>query len=440
MSLQRRYSGIGRIAAGLSKQVAVAAFVLSLLGVPWGTFAAGLPTASPEQVGLSKQRLDRIGAFLNEDIGKGKLPGAVVLIARHGKIAYWEAFGKRDPASPAAMGKDDIFRIASMTKPLVTVGVIMLAEEGKFALREPISKYIPQLTKFQVAVEKPDPTTGKPTVVMAPQEREITIQDLLRHTSGFAYGFNAPPRVRAQYEEADKEISADMYSNAELMDRLTKLPLAYQPGTEWQYGHSFEVLGRLIEVVSGKTLGAFLEERILKPLGMTDTAFYVPESKWGRVAEGGINPQTHMPVTRPAPKVPPKLESGGGGLLGTAGDYLRFCQMMLNGGELEGVRLLGPRTVAWMTSDQLGAIPHHVEIMNGPGYTWAIGFAVRETGGLSNYPGSPGEYTWLGIYGTSFHVDPKEDMIVISMVQVPLSTGLYYRAIVKTMAVDAILH
>jgi CubicO group peptidase (beta-lactamase class C family) len=287
---------------------------------------------------------------------------------------------------------------------------MMLAEEGRFVLSDPIGAYLPALAKLQVAV----PRNGQ--LALEPARADVTIHDLLRHTSGLTYAFRAN-HLQSLYAELDRDILTR--SNAEVVDALGQLPLAFQPGSRWEYGRSTDVLGRLVEVVAGMTLGEFLRARIFTPLGMRDTGFHVPETKWARLAEAGPDPATGQSMPLLPVRHPPRFEMGGGGLVSTAPDYLRFAQLLLGGGELEGVRLLSPRTLAWMTADHLGTIPPGPAFYPGPGYGFGLGFAVRTAAGLSAYPGSLGEYYWTGAAGTSFWVDPREQLIGIVMVQLP---------------------
>lgn len=384
---------------------------------------------APEAVGLSSERLARIGTALKAEIGKGRIPGAVALLCRQGKVALWEAYGERDPAAHTQLAKDDIFRVYSMTKPICSVAVLMLAEEGKFILSDPIGKYIPALAKLQVAI----PADGK--LALEPARSDITIQDLLRHTSGLSYGFRST-HLKAIYEEAEKGINDK--SNADVMKLLGTLPLAFHPGTTWEYSRSTDVLGALVEVVSGRTLGDFLRERILGPLGMKETGFHVPEAKWNRIAQAGADPDSHQPQTMLEVRYPRAFESGGGGLVSTAPDYLRFAQMLLNGGELDGVRLLSPRTVAWMTSDHLGTIARGNEYIPGAGYGFGLGVAVRTVAGVSPVHGSAGDYHWSGAGGTFFWIDPHEQLIGIFMLQGP-SVRQYYRQLIKSLVLQAVV-
>src|SRR6266581_7540766 len=317
-------------------------------------WAQALPMARPEQVGLSSERLNRLTATLKADADKGVIPGAVVLVARHGKVALFEAVGVRNPETRAPMTKDSIFRIYSMSKPITSVSAMMLFEEGKFSLAEPVSRYIPELGGLKVGVEKPDPS-GKPTLELVPSQRDMTIHDLFRHTSGLTYGFFGNTLVKKMY--VDSKVWNDYPSNAELIDRLAKLPLANQPGTTWDYSHSTDVLGRLVEVITDKSLYEFEKARVLDPLGMKDTSFYVTDkSKQDRIVEPFPNDRSiGIDADFNDPRVAQKWESGGGGMVGTTMDYARFAQMLLNGGTLSGKRILGPKTVAFMTADHLSA-------------------------------------------------------------------------------------
>ena len=399
--------------------------------------AQSLPSARPEQVGLSSERLNRLTATLKADIDKGVIPGAVLLVARHGKVALFEAIGVRNPETKAPMTKDAIFRIYSMSKPITSVSAMMLFEEGKFGLAEPVSKYIQQLGGLKVGVEKPD-ASGKPALELVPAQRDMTIQDLFRHTSGLTYGFFGPGLVKKTY--VDAKPSTDFPSNAELVDRLGKLPLAYQPGTTWDYSYSTDVLGRLIEVISRQTLYQFEKERVLDPLGMKDTSFYVTDkSKQDRIVEPFANDRSiGVDADFNDPRVAQAWESGGGGMVGTAMDYARFCQMLLNGGSLDGKRILGPKTIAYMTADHLGAsITPGPLYLPGPGFGFGLGFAVRKDIGVSSVAGSVGEFNWGGAGGTYFWVDPKEDMFVVFMMQSP-KQRVPYRFVLKDMVYAAI--
>jgi CubicO group peptidase (beta-lactamase class C family) len=379
-------------------------------------FAQGLPTASPEAVGLSSARLARVTELVKGEIVKGRYPGAVALVARRGKIAYFEALGQRDPQSGAPMTKDAIFRLYSMTKPFASVAAMMLVEDGKILLSDPVSKYLPKLKNLQVSVPRVDPQTGRVSYALVPTEREMTIQDLMRHTSGLVYGvFTSHAAVKEAY--AKEGVDWENVTPAEQIERLARVPLAHQPGSAWEYSLSTDVLGRVVEAVSGATLGQFLQERLFAPLNMTDTAFLLPNGKATRLAQ----PFAKDPVSGDAVKlldvtVAQKNDAGGAGSAGTVADYARFSQMLLNGGQLDRVRILGRATVAQMSSDHLGDIRVASPILP-RGYGFGLGFAVRKETGLNWVTGSAGEYRWGGAAGTAFWVDPKEQMIVVWMTQ-----------------------
>jgi CubicO group peptidase (beta-lactamase class C family) len=373
--------------------------------------AQALPKAAPAQVGLSAERLDKITQLLKDDASKNVVPGAVLLVARHGKIAYFEAVGLQDPGTKAPMTRESIFRIYSMSKAVTSVSAMMLFEEGKIMLSDPVAKYIPAFARVKVGVEKADPAGGKPTLETVSAKGPITIQDLLRHTSGITYGFFGNSLVKRAYNDAG--VMKGDYTNEEFAERISKLPLAYQPGTTWDYSHSTDILGRVIEVVSGQSLYQFEKQRLLEPLAMVDTSFYVTDTaKQSRVAEPFPNDRTvGIDAVIGDPRVVGKWESGGGGMVSTASDYARFLQMLLSGGTLSGKRYLSPRTVAYMTSDHVGdgIVPGPL-YLPGPGYGFGLGFAVRRTAGVSPTAGTAGDYTWNGVGGTHFWVDPKEDL------------------------------
>jgi CubicO group peptidase (beta-lactamase class C family) len=332
-------------------------------------------------------------AAVKADVDKGALPGAVLLVARHGKVVMFDAVGMLDPATKAPMTRDAIFRIYSMSKPITSVAAMMLFEEGKLTLNDPASKYIPQLKGLKVGVQKADPNGGKPTLELVAATREMTIQDLLRHSAGLTYGAPGDDLVKAMWAEAG--VARGRPSNAELVERIAKLPLLYQPGTTWEYSHATDVLGRVVEVVSDRSLYQFEKERILDPLAMKDTSFYVlDKAKQNRIAEPFPNNRMLASGNEMNdPRVEGKSEGGGGGMVGTAMDYARFCQMLLNGGTLNGKRLLGPKTVAYMASDHLGTVvkpgPNYSP---GPGFGFGLGFAVRTAAGEASMAGSVGEF------------------------------------------------
>jgi CubicO group peptidase (beta-lactamase class C family) len=347
------------------------------------------------------------------------------MIQRQGKTAYFSSAGVRDPGTKEPMTPDTIFRIYSMSKPITTVAAMMLVEEGKLQLDEPLSKYIPAFANVKVGVEKKgeDGTMG---LELVPARRPITIQDLMRHTSGLTYGFFGEGLVKKAY--VDAKLNADDPDNAEFAERIAKLPLAYQPGTTWDYSQSTDILGRVIEVVSGKSLYQFEKERLLDPLGMKDTTFYVTDpAKKSLVAEPFPNDRTiGNNSVMGDPRLAQKWESGGGGMVSTINDYSRFAQMILNGGTLEGRRYLSPKTVAYMGSNHIGlasgVTPGHL-YLPGPGFGFGLGFAVRTEAGVSPIEGSVGEMSWSGAGGTTFWIDPKEDMFVIFMAQTVSQRG-----------------
>jgi CubicO group peptidase (beta-lactamase class C family) len=387
-----------------------------------------LPVAAPEEIGLSAARLTRLGDVLRGEIDRGRVPGAVALIARRGKLGYFEALGARDPVSAAPMHKDTIFRIYSMTKPIVSVAAMMLWEEGQFLLNDPVAKYLPDFADRQVAVER----HGK--VELVPAERDITIQDLLRHTSGFTYEFRGTAPVQKMYMEA--KLFRRNQSNADHAQTLATLPLMHQPGARWEYSRSTDVVGRLVEVLSGQSLGAFLGERILGPLAMVDTDFHVPPQKHPRLAEPfAKDPESGVAVQLIEVRERPMFESGGGGLVSTAMDYARFLQMLLSGGTLDGKRLLSRKTIEYMTADHLGPVTGAPDLLI-PGYGFGLGFAVRLHAGIAQVPGSVGQYYWGGLAGTTFWVDPAEQLFALMLIQGPGQRD-YYRVLFRDMVYAA---
>jgi CubicO group peptidase (beta-lactamase class C family) len=395
----------------------------------------------PENVGMSSQRLQRIRDALQADIDKGAVPGAVALIARRGKIAFLEALGYRDREAGAAIAPDTIFRIASMTKPFTSVATMMLAEEGKLLLADPVSRYIPEFANLKVAV---DSDGEAKTLTTEPLRREMTVQDLLRHTSGLTYAHLAGPQIKQAYEAAN--VLDEKQTNAEMVAKLAKLPLAYQPGSTWQYGVSTDVLGRVVEVASGMELDRFISERISNPLGLDNTGFGPIDA--ARAAQPQIDPASGKRPPMRDTSVRPNWISGGSGLLSTAGDYVRFCQMLLNGGELGGMRLLSPTTVALMTSDHLtpetrrspstsilfGALAPAPQL----GLGFGLGFAIRTHAGRNPLPGSVGDFSWSGVSGTYFWIDPQQQLIAILIMQAPIQR-MHYRYLMRTMTYQAIV-
>jgi CubicO group peptidase (beta-lactamase class C family) len=401
--------------------------------------AKELPRAKPEAVGMSSERLARIKATLAADVEAKKIPGAALLVARHGKVVMFDTVGKIDPAGSAPMTKDAIFRIYSMTKPITTLTAMMLVEEGKLMLTDPVSKYIPSFAKMQVGVEKSGGDGGKPVLELVPARRQITIQDLMRHTSGITYGFFGGGLVKAAYNHT--ELQKDDANNEVFMDRLAKLPLAYHPGSTWDYSYSTDVLGRVIEVITGKPLLQAMKERLLDPLGMKDTSFYVTDTtKHKRVVEPFSDDRNiGSNADFGDPRVAQKWESGGGGLMSTPMEYARFAQMLLNGGTLEGRRYISPKTLSYMTSDHLGtAIATTPLYLPGPGHGFGLGFAVRKVSGEAAVPAEAGTFYWGGAGGTYFWVDPKTDLFVVFMMQSP-KQRVFYRTLLHDMIYASVM-
>ena len=388
-----------------------------------------LPTAKPEEVGLSAAALDRLSAALNDRIASGHIPGAVALVARHGKVAYHQSFGRLDPVSETPMGTEAIFRIYSMTKAIVSVAAMMLWEQGRLLLTDPISKFLPTFANTQVGVVSGDSYT------LTAAHNPITVQDLLRHTSGLTYEFRGTGPIHRAYGEA--RVARLKQTNADQVDELAGLPLLHQPGTVWEYSRSTDVLGRLIEVISGQTLGSFLSERILTPLGMTDSGFAVPDADHPRIAEPfAKDPEDGIDVALLDIRRPAMFESGGGGMVATAMDYARFLSMLLGNGRLGSTRLLGRKTVELMTADHLGSITGAPDLLP-PGHGFGLGFAVRMVAGMAPFPGSVGNYYWGGAAGTTFWVDPAERLYAVLMIQAPVQRE-HYRVLFRDMVYAAV--
>lgn len=404
-------------------------------------FAQELPTAKPEAVGFSPERLARIASVVQRDIDAKRVAGMVTMVVRHGQVAWLSAQGMADREQAKPMKADAIFRICSMSKPITSTAVMMLYEEGRFTLDDPVSKYLPEFKDPKVLVK---PATGQPYTI--PARREITIRDLLRHTSGLTYNWNET--LGQRYLDANVASGLMPYDGtiADSVRRLASVPLLFSPGERFEYSLSIDVLGRLVEVLSGMPLDEFFRTRIFEPLDMRDTCFYVSAQQLPRLAtvytyyEGkGLARFPDTPIVEGTfsyaadypYRGPRKLFSGGGGLCSTARDYARFCQMILNGGSLGNARILSRKSVELMTHDQLGKID--------PEMGFGIGFGV--SGVKSPLPelGSPGEYGWGGFYFTLFTIDPKEDMIVISMAQLHPTGGLALETEVQNMAYQALI-
>ncbi len=427
-------------------------FVAALLAL--GASAAisqPLPTASPESVGMSTERLNRITATLQNEVKEKRLPGAVVMVARKGKLVYSQAVGELNNAAGGAMKIDSIFRIYSMTKPLASTAVMMLVEEGKIQLTDPVSKFLPSFKGPMVSVPTLDPVFHGVSFRLVAANREPTIQDLLRHTSGIAYGeLTRNTLVREAYVKAGVykptlDFDAREPAGAQMADQLGKAPLTQQPGTTWEYSLSVDVQGRVVEAVTGKRLGEFLQERVFGPLKMLDSGFHVPANKAARVAE----PFPKDPLTGVDNKLidvskVPGNDSGGAGGVSTAGDYLRYCQAMLGGGQLEGARILSRSTVTLMTSDHLGSAINTTSnpgmlLLGSAGYTFGLGFLVRQGDGIAGVHGSAGEFTWAGYAGTYFWAEPKEQICAVYMTQAPSPQRASYRRMMKDLVSQALV-
>lgn len=423
----------------LLKSLMLGALLLAALAGTAGPSAAqGLPTAAPEQVGLSGPRLANIGNWLRSEVQQKKIPGAVVMVVRGGKVAYFEAVGQRGPGASTPMQRDDIFRIYSMSKPIVSVAALMLAAEGRLLLEAPVARYIPAFANVKVGVEKTDASGAKTLELVAPR-RPMTVQDLLRHTSGLTYGFFGDGLVKKAYLDNNVTTLAEL-SNAEFAERIATMPLIYQPGSTWDYSHSTDVLGRVIEVASGQTLYQHLKERLFDPLGMKDTAFYVADlAKQPRIAEPFDDDRTiGAGAAFNNPRVVGRMESGGGGLMSTAPDYARFLQMLAGGGQLDGRRYLSPRTLEYMTADHLApSVVRTPLYLPGPGYGFGLGVAVRTSTGEVAYPSPIGEFYWGGAGGTYMWVDPASDLFVVFMMQSP-KQRVPYRSLLRNMVYGAL--
>jgi len=418
----------------------VGCLLIGALGLLTVVAGQDLPPAKPDAVGLSAERLERIGVAVQRSIDEKRIAGAVTLIARHGHIAWFKAQGMADREAGKAMRPDNMFRMCSQTKPITSVAVMMLYEEGLFLLEDPISKYLPEFKNPKVYVT---PASGEPYSI--PASREITIRDLLRHTSGLTYPWNNT--LGPLYKKAGVESGLMPFDGtiADNVKRIASVPLLFNPGERWEYSLGVDVLGRLVEVVSGTPLDVFFRERIFAPLGMNDTYFYPPDNKLDRLAaaytyydDKGLNRFPDTPITEGSFSYsadypyhgPKKLFNGGAGLVSTAEDYARFCQMLLDGGKAGKHQLLSRKSVELMTHDQLGKISAD--------QGFGLGFGVAGVKTPLSELGSPGEYSWGGFFYTSFSVDPKEQMIVIFMAQLHPSGDLTLDSKVHALAYQAI--
>ncbi len=387
-------------------------------------------TISSQNLGLCPDRIQRMLTTLQSEIDRGRLPGAVLMLSRHGETAMFESLGQQNPALGTPMTKDSIFRIYSMTKPIVSVAVMMLVEQGKLLLGDPVAQHLPEYKSQQVMAA--DQTLVAP-------KRPATVQDLLRHTAGLTYEFMGLSPVQRQYAKA--KISSRGRTNAQFSEALAEIPLMYQPGSVWAYSRATDVLGRLVEAVSGESLDSYLKAHIFEPLGMVDTGFFVPAKDHHRIAEPFVHdPDGGVPLTVFDPREVPAMASGGGGLMSTAADYAQFLRLMQGRGAIQHangstVRLLSSATVDFMTSDHLGDIPVESAALADllpAGHGFGLGFAVRTHAGVVNVPGSVGQYFWGGIAGTSFFVDPAKDLFAIFLIQAPNQRD-YYRPLFRNL-------
>ena len=400
--------------------------------------AAPLPEAKPDEVGFSKQGLARLDDFFDREISAKRVPGAVIAIARDGKLVHYKAYGQLDPTSGTPMQLDAVFALASMTKPMAAVAGLTLMEQGRLPLQAKLADYYPGFAAMQVGVPQADGS-----LKMEAQASPIYIHDLYRHTSGLMYGGrpdSSSPLVRLYPDGTAPAIEGDTQA---FIDRITKLPLAHQPSTEFEYGFSIDVLGAVIEKVSGQRLGDYLAANVWRPLGMKDATFHPAEGQRERLAHPFPNdPLTGKPQAIKLLDTPIRFDCAGACAFATVGDYVRFGQMLLNGGELDGQRILGPKTVHHMTSNHLGPeIKNNVANVepHRGGFAFGLGVAVRTSEGLSSVPGNPGEFTWNGAYGTQFFCDPKERLVVVVGTAAPGELRKFYREQVQDIVYGAMV-
>ncbi len=390
------------------------------------------------RAGFSAARLETITRHIQADVDAKLIPGAVMLVSRNGRIEYEKGVGAQDPTGGTPMSLDTIFRIYSMTKPIVSVGVMMLVEQGRLLLSDPVEMYLPELKKLKVGIETAD-ARGNRTLELTPVRQPMTVQDLLRHTSGLTYGIFGESLVKEEYRKSG--LGNARATSDEFIRTLAQLPLAYQPGTVWEYSHATDVLGVLLERLSGMSLDAFLAERILKPLGMHETGFWVEPEQQHRIAEAfPVDPVTGASVKLNQPRRRPNFLSGGGGMMSTLHDYFRFARMLQNEGELEGVRILSRKTLRFMASDHLGELPlakTGASYLPGAGYGFGLGFAVRTSEGDAFTPGSVGDFHWSGLAGTYFWIDPKENLLAIFLMQAPEQRS-HYRQLFRNLVYAAL--
>ncbi len=409
----------------------------ALLGCASQALAQPLPMAAPEAAGFSSQRLARIDTFFAAEIERKRVPGAVVAIARGGKLVYFKAFGMADAGKGLPMATDTIFQLASMTKIQAAVGALALTEQGRLPLQSRLADYFAAFAEMQVGVPTAD---GK--FRLEPQQQPIRIHDLFRHTSGITYGGRSDGSSPIAALWPSGGTAQNMGRSAEFAEAIAKLPLVYQPGTVFEYGLSFDVLGAVVEKITGKSLGGHLAETLWNPLKMTDTGFRLSDAQRARVARPfATNPLDGKPQAIAAIDKPPSFDCAGACAFGSMGDYLRFGQMLLNGGTLEGVQVLSPAFVGLMTSNHLGAkVLNRVAAVepHRDGYGFGLGVAVRLQPGLAAVPGNPGEFSWNGANGTGFFCDPKEQLVVAFGTAAPGELRKYYREQVQDLVYGAL--
>lgn len=422
------------------KPLVLAFSALTLLGAQLAQAQSAAQEQTPASVsasalvqGFSKARLANIAGSMKEQVKLGMFPGAVTVVARNGQVVYFESHGFLDAAKTKPMPKDALFRLASMTKPIVTAAAMMMVEKGQLNLNDPITKWLPELKDLKVETKDGE----------VPLNRPIWVQDVMRHTAGFVYGGSTKsPRIKKMYDELNIESRVQDISASEMLTNLGKIPLAHQPGTFWEYSISVDVLGLLLERVANKPLDAILNELLLGPLGMKNTTWWVPPAEQGRIAQTlDSDPlkvemlksyrQSYSPLNK-------SYFKGGAGLLGTAADYLRFAQMMVNGGELDGKRYLSRKTVEFMLSQHTVGMGGSTIASTGPGYGFGLGFAVRQDEGMAWVPGSKGDAMWAGAWGTSFWIDPKEKLVGIIMAQGP-SNRTHTRMLYKNLVYGSLV-
>lgn len=424
----------------MKHMIVLAATLLVLAPSVWANDA--LKTAAPEQVGLSAERLARIDHVMEGHVDEGHFSGAIGMIVRRGKVGYFKTWGDMDKESGTKMPEDAIFRMYSMTKAVTGVAAMILYEHGHFALTDPISNYLPEFKTMSVAIDETGPATGRRRSYTVPADRQITVRDLFMHTAGLSYAGSKAPDGEAYFAKTGVNKATTL---EEMVKRIAKAPLVQQPGTTWQYGYSTDVLARYVEAVSGMPIDEFFRKNIFEPLGMNDTGYYVPEKKWDRFTvlyslnDGKKTVRRSTAAAQDSYKQPTTKLGGGSGLVSTTMDYARFCQMLANDGELNGVRILSRKSVELMRADHMPADMPRVGGTSLPGWGFGLTFAVSRGPGKTGAIGTKGEYRWGGAAGTRFWIDPEEEMVTIFMVQILPYRGVAYGREFKRLAYQAIV-